>query len=1343
MPAKISTLNDINALTQTERRVLEFFAYLDTSGGSRRADVLRSQLKISTTLYNAIVKNLTERGALIKGYYSQFSCNSEIRVAVLTNMALRHPDDANYLIDYVKEAPVYYVDKSINVFYDCLRYSLGILDARPSAVLSDEYLGAVINSYRLTCFSKLIAFFPTDQATEAIGDLLSDFISCDTTVTEEILSNITVDGNKLMKINVEDMKRIYTYCLDGSFNPPKSAEGRPYANVLLGIHSANRGAYAEAFDYFNAAFKVLNRDRDVKNVFRSFVASYYFITTLVHIGTEAAITKLKQYLKKKDIFYAWNQYVSVAIAVAFTSTDRKPSHNCLSNAIKVKLDGVPMKNINIMGEMAAKYFEVALTALSSSWTADRSNFPKFRIFRHEASAYLQLSDEERAALTALYGSAPMLTSIHRKQQWEWVIEDVVRNIDSAATPNATSRVAQSRLIYLIEGNYVVPYTQSWLKSGRWGAPKTVTRKRVEEMDLPMPEECDRKYCTLVRDINRNSFYVSWPTVEAALPILKDSGKVYCHDNLYNEKPIDIEIEEVYLKIEKSKDGSFTVSANVDAQDLQRSSRVYILKSGKGNLYTFIHVKPENRFILDRLLAQKSFPAAAEEQVKMLLTRMEEVVEVRSPLIDSKAIPTVKGSTFICARVAPAAAMTYKVDFEVHPHPQGTVYVFPGEGKAVIYEMIDGKNVRVKRNLKEETAAYKSLIDDLGSIDTDNSENGYSFLLSVDDVLDLMDYASSHPDTMAVEWVEGKGLSLKRPAASAWNIGLKANNEWFEIEGDVRVSEDSVMSMSQILDLIGQSRGRYVRLNDTDYMEISSKLRRQLERIESLSTKHRNKMVISPINAALIDDKTLDGELKVAFDQKLLALRQRIKDSNNYDAPVPSTLQAQLRPYQVDGYQWMARLASWGAGACLADDMGLGKTVETIAFLLLKAADGPALVVAPASVVPNWINELTRFAPTLTPYVLNKAADRAQLIKDAGPHDVILSTYGILSTEEENLAKKKWTTICLDEAHIIKNKGTKMSQAAMSLSADNRVILTGTPIQNHLGELWNLFRFINPGLLGSDEAFRHKFVLPIQEGDKDRQRALQRIIKPFMLRRTKNEVVDDLPEKTEIVLPVELSDSEMAMYEAMRIKAANVISESDKVDVNTLAEITRLRRAACSMQLVDDKWTGPQSKVQALLDLVDDFRGAGNRMLVFSQFTSFLAIVREALDKARVKYLYLDGSTSMKEREKMVKEFKTGDVPIFIISLKAGGLGLNLPEANYVVHLDPWWNPAIEQQATDRAYRIGQKRNVTVYHLVAKNTIEEKIRRLHRSKRDLSDSLLEGTDMASKLDMKEILELVNA
>ena len=344
---------------------------------------------------------------------------------------------------------------------------------------------------------------------------------------------------------------------------------------------------------------------------------------------------------------------------------------------------------------------------------------------------------------------------------------------------------------------------------------------------------------------------------------------------------------------------------------------------------------------------------------------------------------------------------------------------------------------------------------------------------------------------------------------------------------------------------------------------------------------------------------------------------------------------------------------------------------------------------------------------------------------------------------EALTAKEWNIVCLDEAHTIKNRDTKTSCVAMRLQAANRLLLTGTPIQNHLGELWNLFRFINPGLLGNYDLFHRKYIVPIeQEGDKARQLQLKRIVHPFMLRRTKAEVVEELPDKMEIVLPVELSEDEMGIYEAIRRKAESMLEQSGTVSMNALAEITRLRQAACSAALIEKQWKGENSKISLFLDLVNEIKEGGNRVLVFSQFTSFFQLICHELDKAGEQYLYLDGNVSLKQREHLVDDFQQGKCPLFLISLKAGGLGLNLTGANYVIHLDPWWNPAIEQQATDRAYRIGQQQNVTVYHLIAQHTIEEKIVRLHQTKRDLADSLLEGTDMSHKLTGKDLLDILS-
>lgn len=392
---------------------------------------------------------------------------------------------------------------------------------------------------------------------------------------------------------------------------------------------------------------------------------------------------------------------------------------------------------------------------------------------------------------------------------------------------------------------------------------------------------------------------------------------------------------------------------------------------------------------------------------------------------------------------------------------------------------------------------------------------------------------------------------------------------------------------------------------------------------------------------------------------------------------------------------------------------------------------------------NWQKEINRFAPSLNPVVFNDSDDRASTLESAADYDVILTTYGLLAKEHEALSKRKWNVACLDEAHTIKNKETKMSDAAMSLQAESRIILTGTPVQNYLGELWNLFQFINSGLLGTFNQFSTKFIIPIeQHNDKERKSQLKRIIQPFMLRRTKAEVIEELPEKTEITRLIDLTPAESVVYETMREDAKSKLETEGRVNVNALAAITLLRETACAIPIVRKNWKEEPSKITALMDLVGEIISGGNSVLIFSQFTGFLDIVSKTLKANNISHLYLNGSTPLKRRQEMVNDFQHGKVQVFLISLKAGGLGLNLTGANYVIHLDPWWNPAIEQQATDRAYRIGQEQNVTVYHLIAKGTIEEKILRLHKKKQNLADSILEGTSLSHPITIEELKELLD-
>ncbi len=426
-------------------------------------------------------------------------------------------------------------------------------------------------------------------------------------------------------------------------------------------------------------------------------------------------------------------------------------------------------------------------------------------------------------------------------------------------------------------------------------------------------------------------------------------------------------------------------------------------------------------------------------------------------------------------------------------------------------------------------------------------------------------------------------------------------------------------------------------------------------------------------------------------------------------------------------------------------MGLGKTVQALALILARAVEGPTLVVAPTSVCLNWAEEARRFAPELKIILFSDRSSRS-LLQDIGPFDLVIGSYAMLRRETETLAQPHWRTIVLDEAQAIKNFLTKRSRAAMKLQGDFKLITTGTPVENHLGELWTLFRFINPGLLGPLERFNRRFAAPIirQTGDREASERLRRLIHPFILRRLKSEVLRELPPKTEITLQVEMSKPEASLYETLRRQALSSINAN--VDergrpLKILAEIMRLRRVCCHPRLVLPETDLPCAKLDLFGKVVAELLENGHRALVFSQFVDYLKIVREFLDREGISYQYLDGRTPPLVRQERVAAFQAGKGDLFLISLKAGGQGINLTAADYVIHLDPWWNPAVEDQAADRAHRIGQKRPVTTYRLITTGTIEEKIRELHQHKKKLADDLLAGARGGHGLKAEELLALL--
>ena len=467
------------------------------------------------------------------------------------------------------------------------------------------------------------------------------------------------------------------------------------------------------------------------------------------------------------------------------------------------------------------------------------------------------------------------------------------------------------------------------------------------------------------------------------------------------------------------------------------------------------------------------------------------------------------------------------------------------------------------------------------------------------------------------------------------------------------------------------------------------------------------------------------------------LGRRLRDARDLQVMPPKGLNATLRPYQQQGLNWLQALREMGTGGILGDDMGLGKTLQTLAHLLLEKESGrlahPALAVMPTSLVPNWLDEARRFAPDLRVLALH-GPGRNKHFANLADYDLVLTTYALAPRDLEPLKAQPWHLLVLDEAQNIKSSTSKAAQAVRELQASQRLCLTGTPMENNLGELWSIFHFLIPGWLGDSKRFTQDYRTPIERhGDAERMAHLASRIRPFLLRRTKEQVATELPAKTEMIHWVELSDAQRDTYEALRVamdkKVRDEIARNGaaRSQIVILDALLKLRQVCCDLRLVkgtEAKGTfADKGKLGSLLEMLEELLSEGRKVLLFSQFTSMLALIEFELEKRGIRYSLLTGDT--RDRRAPVQQFQNGDSEVFLISLKAGGTGLNLTAADTVIHYDPWWNPASENQATDRAYRIGQDKPVFVFKLITRGTVEEKIQQLQQEKAALAAGLLDG------------------
>ena len=979
------------------------------------------------------------------------------------------------------------------------------------------------------------------------------------------------------------------------------------------------------------------------------------------------------------------------------------------------------------------------------WLAVENGVLLLRAGRKNASlnTFIQKTETET-------GITSLIRNIHIEELWERSLNALLKAGSPDITPTAGQAMPDTRLIWCVSGpgNYfrLSAREQKHLRNGSWSKGREVSLKRLKDFEIQNLTPADEALCSTIEssdyyDSRSQGYYTfNWA---AALPALIGHPHIVQAQNL--GVPVEFIAAEPEVEVRKNgKQLSIRLSA------LPEENAPYTAMQETPTRYKVIRWTDKSRELAS-ILGTKGLdvPEDASDRVLQAIAGISSHITVQSDIGGvSENLPSVEGDSTPIMHLLPAGS-GFRAEMFVRPFVDAGPYLKPSQGTVHVIAEVNGQKTQAVRDLEQE----KELADRIEEhcpvlLDAEAEEGERHWILDgPESCLELLLALKREQEAGGVQvlWPEGEKLKLPREATfQTFDLKVHKKRDWFELSGDLKIGEETVMSMKSLLELIRATPGKFIPLGEDTFLTLSQKLRRRLEELDAFSESRGKGLRINPLAALALEG--LEEEFSgLETDEHWKARFETIRSVQNLNPKLPSPLKAELRDYQLDGFKWLSRMAAMELGACLADDMGLGKTVQALALILSRAPQGPTLVVAPTSVCANWQDEAEKFAPTLTP-ILFGGKNRQDIIRLAGPMDLVVCSYGLLQQEIEMLQNKKWQTIVLDEAQAIKNATTKRNRAAMALDSDFRIITTGTPLENHLSELHALFSFINPGLLGSRKRFSEQFAVPVErDGDKEARRRLRKLVHPFILRRIKSEVLEELPARTDVVLKVSMSEQEAAFYEAVRLQSLETLEQvSENPGENhlrILAEITRLRQAACNPRLVMGETKIPSAKLEAFGNLVEELRNTGHKALVFSQFVSHLKLIREFLEEKNIDYRYLDGSTPQAKRKKEVAAFQAGQGDLFLISLKAGGTGLNLTAADYVIHMDPWWNPAVEDQASDRAHRIGQERPVTVYRLVGRGTIEEKIVKMHQEKRDLANSLLEGTDMAARVTAEDLVKLI--
>lgn len=934
-----------------------------------------------------------------------------------------------------------------------------------------------------------------------------------------------------------------------------------------------------------------------------------------------------------------------------------------------------------------------------------------------------------------------------KEPWELSLEALER-VAGAAAPSSAAPAAdgQERLLWRVTPSnlHIEPYLQVG-KSGVFTRGRKLAIKHLlpgaKQLEkLPPEDRAVAKHAYEYRESTGYGYPQVFQVIDARAWLeLIGHPRVELHST---EQPVEVTRGTVQI-VAETRGESLVV--RLEPKNVGPKLSVH-QEPGKLVVY---QLDPRAVPLLDLLGSGLTLPASAKERALASLGRLSHLVPVQtSERTAAKAIPA---DARLWLRVVPRGG-GFSVTAFVRPLGPSGLELSPGVGATHLLGHHGAEAVQTERDLSVERAALAALLTACPAVDGLGAAGESAVLEDAQSCLELLSVLQRPDCEVVAEWPEGAPFKLRgRVSRSALRARVEHGAKHLFAEGTLTVDDQLSLQLQELIALVAESPGKFARLANGDFIELERELRETLELLGAASVEQgkqrRGKpgVALSRSAYATIEQLSQEGS-GFTLGGDVASYQAQLEAAFSRTPKLPRGLEATLRDYQLEGFRWLARLADAELSACLADDMGLGKTLQAIALLLYRAKQGPALVVAPTSVCENWQRELTRFAPSLE-VRLFAGAGRERELDGLRARHIVVTSYALLQQNAEQLQRVHFATAILDEAQLIKNAESQRAQAACALDAAVRFALTGTPVENHIGDLYSIFRFLAPDLVGTWPAFNRRFGAPrAGETGNQARRSLKRLLRPYLLRRTKAQVLDELPPLTEIEHRVELSGAEVALYEGIRRQALAALEggvKNPQARLRVLAEITRLRRLCCHPHLVAPGAPAESAKLDALLELIIELRAGHHRALVFSQFVDVLTLVKARLEAQGIAYQYLDGSTPPPRRTAAVDAFQAGDGDVFLISLKAGGFGLNLTAADYVIHVDPWWNPAVESQASDRAHRIGQTRPVTVYRLIASGTIEERIVELHKKKRELADSLLDESHTTAALSPEDLRTLLSA